>query len=338
MYKLLFLLFCSIFNSQLFSYEGEENVNEVFSDIVDINHPTLDEYKKIEQFLLTGNRPYLAPILVPPPTGGYESERRSCRRLKLVGKNNEMPIHEIYHYNVSPDDKERCIIIYGSYNYPYPGKVQVLLSELKKCGFRGHVIWRIGGYPNLAEGGLRLCHIPYSWKLASLLEARHLGYRYILWLDLAMHPLWDLEGIFETIAKNGYLCTEAGFPLDYPYGLGQHLPNAIRALNVSLDQLPLIRHLSSQIIGLDTANHHVNQFLDEWLKETLKVETCINWYPEELCYSVVAWRNNIRPTCHFGEVVFTRANYSKEIRWNRQFYWDENRENKTQWDPRILEE
>lgn len=159
-----------------------------------------------------------------------------------------------------------------------------------------------------------------------------------LWLDLAMHPLWDLEDIFETIVKNGCLCTEAGFPLDYPYGLGQHLPNAVRALNVSLDQLPLIRHLSSQIIGLDTSNHHVNQFLDEWLKETLKVETCINWYPEELCYSVVAWRNNIRPTCHFGEVVFTRANYSKEIRWNRQFYWDENRENKTQWDPRILDE
>lgn len=325
------ILYC-LLNFYLSAYQGDDEVTALFSRLEDPKQPKLEEYKMIEEFLRFGKRPYLEPI------GAKGSvNKRNGRDIKLVGDKNEMPIHECYSFNVPLNNKKRCIIIYSSYNYPYPGKAEVLLKQLKQCGYKGHFIFRIGGYPHLSQGGIALCHIPYSWKLASLLEARSQGYQYILWLDLAIHPLCDLESIFNMIEKDHYLCTAAGFNLDYPYNLGQHLPNAIQALGLTIEQLQNIPHISSQLIGLDMAQTYINDFLDDWLQETLKVEPCMNWYPEELCYSVAAWRHQIIPNCNFGDIVFTKENYSFENRFAKPFYWDVNRENEHQWDPSELE-
>jgi len=63
--------------------------------------------------------------------------------------------------------------------------VRNLLSELGKCGYRGHLLLRIGGFPNVEKGGLKICHVPYAFKVAALLEARNLGFEEIFgWILL----------------------------------------------------------------------------------------------------------------------------------------------------------
>jgi len=312
-------------NSLVFSYPDQNSVLEAFSKIDDITNPCLEEYQRLQEFLLNGNREYLWGI-------GTKPNKRNCRALKLIGENNEMPIREVFYINTSGMDRDRCIVLYSSYNYPYPEKMNLLVQQLKDSGYKGHIISRIGSYPNLEFGGLLMSHIPYSWKLACLLEGRNLGYRYVVWLDAAMHPQTNLEEVFSIIKKSGYLFISSGFNLDYPYSLKQHTEAGIAANRLAPHQLCNIPHVSSQIIAVDTYIQITNDFLDEWEEETLKVLPNVNWYPEELCLSAVAWRNNLPPVCRFDYLVETRQSFNVHHRVNKPFYWDDFRENDKNWD------
>ena len=48
--------------------------------------------------------------------------------------------------------------------------------------------------------------------------------------------------------------------------------------------------------------------IDEWFQETKRVDPCVNWFPEELALSVVAWRNKAEPLMHWGLFVCTNEN------------------------------
>lgn len=151
-----------------------------------------------------------------------------------------------------------------------------------------------------------------------------------------MHPLNNLENIFHIIKKKGYFFTSAGFNLDYPYKLGHHIKSAVEAMGLNEKQLRGIKHVSSQIIGIDTFDQRINNFLIDWKNETEKVIPCMNWYPEELSYSVAAWRSGLKPLIIFGDLVFTKDNYHNKGDHTRWFFWDQNRENDPQWDPSVL--
>ncbi len=294
------------------SYEGAEECDKIFSQIEDLKNPTLAEYRLIEDFLLNGRRPYLDPL--------YNSERfknalpnhspvyRIKRQLKLVGDNGEMPIFETHNINTSIEDKSRCILIYCSYNDPYPAKAYHLLSELKSSGYSGHVLLRVGGYPNMQDDGIKLCHIPYSWKVAFIKEAQTLGYQSILWLDSSMHPLKDLSQIFTLIEINGYFFLTGGINLDYGYQFKNHIDHAVRSLNLSPEDLSAIPHLVSCLFGVSTTHRKAMKVIDGWFQETKRVDPCVNWFPEELALSVVAWRNKAKPLMHWGLFVCTNEN------------------------------
>ena len=205
-------MFC-IFSA--YTYEGKEIVDDIYSNITDLNNPTIEELQGLEEFLKNGERLYLNPI-------GKAPNKRNCRTIKLVGENGEEPIRKLFTVNTTLEDKKRCIVLYASFNYPYPEKVKLMASELKKCGYKGHILLRIGGYPNMQNEGLKLAHIPYSRQIASLLELRSLGYTEILWIDTAMKPLNDVENIFKPIRQTGRFYSSDGFTIDYPYSLGHH--------------------------------------------------------------------------------------------------------------------
>ena len=78
-----------------------------------------------------------------------------------------------------PSDLSRCIVFYVSYNespHPfdkdaiYSKKMLEIIQELEIEGYKGHVLFRIGGYPLINQGGIRLAHVPYSFKILSLIE------------------------------------------------------------------------------------------------------------------------------------------------------------------------
>lgn len=55
----------------------------------------------------------------------------------------------------------------------------------------------------MKKGGLRFAHIPYSFKVLSILESYRFGYKNILWIDISLHPINNLDKVFEDIEKKG---------------------------------------------------------------------------------------------------------------------------------------
>jgi hypothetical protein len=222
------------------------------------------------------------------------------RNFKLLGPQDEMPVFERHSFNITQQTKNRCIVVFASYNDSELKKVHTLLSELKEKGYSGHVLLRVGGFPNTQNGGLKLCHVPYAFKVAFLQEARALGYREVLWLDATIHPLTDLEMIFAEIERNGYFFTSLGSLQDNALF---NRPEAAKTMGVSTSMYERIPHFSSLIFGLDMKNDKAFQFLTDWHTETQRVYPYLTFYPEELSLSVVAWRLQCKPFSWFGTIV-----------------------------------
>lgn len=287
-------IFCVLlfFSHSLFAFEDVE-LAKLWSSIADIANPTLEDYKNIETYLKEGDRPYLKPLV--------DLDRLvRIRNFQLVGIHGAMPIFEKHSINIDEKSKDRCILLFASRNGIYPDKARRALNDLRKCGYSGHVLLRIGGFPNLSGGGLKLCHVPYAFKVAFLKEAQNLGYAQVLWIDTAMHPLTNLEKIFSVIEERGYFFTNVGFLSD---NRNTHLSSAAACLDVSTDLYEIIPHLSSSMMGFNMKNPKSVELIDEWLAAAENVYPFITCWPEELSLSIIAWRHNLKPFTWFGNCV-----------------------------------
>jgi len=307
--RLIFLLFIA---NIAISYEDEE-LSRLWMSIPDIGHPTLEDYQAIDAYLENGKRPYLDRLTELSSNMGSlnaicNHRLKLIRGFRLLGPQNALPIFETHFLNPSAKSpekypakyKDRCILLFGSANGIYPEKTRKVFNELQECGYTGHVLMRIGGFPNTENGGLKICHVPYSFKAAFLKEAQALGFKQVLWLDTAIHPLTDLESIFAEIEEKGYFLTYVG---TLEENAPHHLLSAAKTLHIHQGLYPYIKHLSSSMIGLNFSMPQANQLLDEWLKETERVYPNITWFPEELSFSVAAWRTKCTPSCWFGDIV-----------------------------------
>ncbi len=312
MIKKICLLLFIIFHP-LYSFQDNE-LAELWSSIADVTNPTLAEYKSIQKYLKDGARTYLEPL-------AYHDRFIRIRNLQLIGTNNEMPIFEKHSYNINEKSKNRCIVLFASYNGIYPHKARRLLAELEACGYSGHVLLRIGGFPNLENGGLKICYVPYAFKVAFLQEAQQLGYSEILWLDIAMHPLTNLETLFSIINEKGYFFTSVGFLSD---NMSTHLPEAAATLGIIPDYYNRIPHISSSVIGVNMKNSKAVKLLGNWFAETENLFPYITCWPEELSLSVIAWRLQCKPYSWFGNCVCGEHELQMPIVRQRplQFYID----------------
>jgi len=304
----------------LFAGYHDEELDRLWSAIDDINHPTLKEYHLIEEYLQSGKRTYLDELR---STGTNKDRLNRILEFRLVSPKNVMPISETYSFNIDEYSNGKCIILYGSTNGIYPEKAKLLLSEIEDCGYSGHVLLRIGGFPNTPFGGLKICHVPYAFKVAALQEAKELGFKEILWIDLAIHPMKDFEKIFWEIEQTGYFFTYVGSLQD---NSPTHLPKAARALGIDTDVYDQIPHISSAMIGLNMENKQALQLLDNWYRETENLYPCMTFWPEELSLSVVAWRLGCKPYTWLGNVLCTEGQrFQLENRPTVEFYIDSSR-------------
>ena len=113
--------------------------------------------------------------------------------------------HQIIPVNCTIEDKENCIVLYASCNYLYPESLLKLVDRIKHSDFVGHIIYRIGGWPNVEQGDLRLAHIPYAFKVSAFREAYRLGYKRAFWLDAPMHARISFDTLFKSLKEKGVL-------------------------------------------------------------------------------------------------------------------------------------
>lgn len=310
-----------LFLSSLFCYEDPE-LTALWQSISNLHAPTVEDYKKIETYLKEGKRPYLDILRKCEVKNEGRLER--IYDFKLLGPEGELPIVVKRSVKLKEHTKQRCILVFASYNSAYADKAWQLMADIESCGYSGNVWMRIGGYPNLENDGIKICHVPYAFKVAFLKEAQLAGYKEVLWLDTAIHPLTDLETIFESIQLNGYyFTTVCTLKENHPF----HLAIPSNAMGISTDLHNQIPHLSSGIIGLNMTNDKALKLLSDWHKETEKVIPCMNWFPEELSLSIVAWKLGIVPSHNFGDIVCSEREMIEATpflpRAGLQFFLDE---------------
>lgn len=261
-------------------------------------NPSIEDYRLIESYFLYGNRPYLETMRKNTHIPETEMDFRiqQLRNFKLVCPCGEMPVFEIYASHVTEETKDRCIIIYASYNRYYPQRARRLFEELKECGYSGHILLRIGGIPNIAEGGARLSTIPYTWRVNLFKEARSRGFTKILYLDGSLHPLSDLSQAFKVMDETGlFSCTTGDWPRDdyIEYIRYVGIPDELK------DQIPWIY---GHTIGLNFNQEKVRHLFDEWDRQMHRMEDFCSM-GDDVLFACLAWAQGFRPSFSFDEII-----------------------------------
>ncbi len=241
-------------------------------------NPTFDDYKIIQNYLSTF-RSELSYLNYP----GTDLREKRLQNFKLI-TDEINPRFGVIYFNNAPNDKKNCIITYISCDEGYIKHLNALLDALKRVGFNGHFIFRIGGWPATQEGTLELFDVPYAFKIFSFLEAKTLGYKNCLWLDACMLPLQGLDAVFKDIERNGVFV----YSLE-GYSYERHIqPFAAEALGTTITELLRLKPLTTITIGLDLTNASSLKLLDEWHEIAKEKLGFLSYIPEmaTLCFLI----------------------------------------------------
>jgi len=316
-----FLVFILV-SQLIYSYYTDKELEAVWDSLSDIYNPSLEDYRLVETYLKSGERPYLKNYFDTGLEHGFSLSTinlriAQLRNFKLVGSNGEMPIFELHKMNVSEETKDRCVLVYASYNGIYPKSAQCIVEELKEHGYSGHVMVRIGGFPNLSEGGLKFAPF-FCWKQEFFKEALRMGFRKIIHLDSCMHPLCDLDDIFKIMEEKGY------FLMYTTQGCLQYLPRYKNTdyLNISPEQAKRIPWLPGYVLGINFDNKRVVKLFREWETSVKNIHQffCLGW--DETAMSILAWKYRFPPIDKFENRVTYHQPSSNSLYF---FYFDTTR-------------
>lgn len=306
----LILLICTF--SFIYADESKEptvprNTAELFREIKDIYHPTIEDYKRIQNYLTYGERNEIRLL----QDANYEYVARA---FKIIGDTpEEMPRSEVIPVNCKEDEKENCILIYASFNRNYPKSLERLVNYIKNSDFKGHVLYRCGGWPNVEGGSLLLAHVPYAFKPSYFKEAERLGYKRIFWLDTALLPLVNLNFIFDSISRKGY------FVMGNTHMLGPYINEKVPAVfGITREATYQIPSCSAGLFGVDLTNPKGKEILDRWYNAACSEGAFFSSRPEQNALSIILYQMGIQDF-----VPITQLPHSKvEIKSDSLFLLD----------------
>ena len=263
--------------------------------------PTTDDYKKLEAYIenfYDVNKSELFPL--------FQQKRfQLLRNFKFVeGESQVPPKLECICFGEEEAEKDECIICYASCSSVknYSLGVERLINLLKKTGYRGHLLYRIGGWPDIHKGSLIYFNVPYSFKAFLFDEVRDFGYKKVLWLDASMCPNKSLEPIFERIR-------EAGIVLSTDNQVFSRTISSyvIQGMRLTPDEVKNTRRFASGVIGLNFEMDMPNSFLDSWLEAIALRTPFYSHYPEEAVLSVILYRLKVE-NCDFSRELYDGKN------------------------------
>lgn len=259
----------------------------IYNEIRDLKHPTWFDYKKIQKYLKKGDREELKRLQQAIEPGGtlYDYDKR-MRRFSLVGKWPwQGAKFKIIPFQCSPEDKKICVVSYASYNKHYPRGIEEIKKCLKKVGFKGHFIYRIGGWPDLEEGSLKLAHVPYAFKPCFIKEVQRMGYESVIWLDASIRPMKSLDPLLKTLEAQGYFFYLSGHTLA-PYCTRE----VMGAMNEPVENAKVIPSVAAGLFGLNLRHPLGAQLLDSWYRAALQETPFFSPRPDQNPLSVLAYQ------------------------------------------------
>lgn len=275
------LFACTIHGAEI----EEKMLNYFFSpdirslQLSDWQHPSTEDYIRIDRFLKQkvrslvdtpfNERPF-PNALLNEDFYGWITYRMG--RGSLAKDLDTQPSLHIDYLGNDPNNKSKCVICYASFPNgspirDYPRAIQYLIASLKHFHFDGHVIYQIGGWPNVKGGRLAFADVPFGFKPFLFEEVRNLGYQSILWLDACCVPVKSLNPIFDHIQRYGLCFYSYNSPFqwrEFNKGYCFLMPH------FHLSPSEYYEEISSQIVGIHTPNPHANQLLNAWIEAAEK--------------------------------------------------------------------
>lgn len=267
-----------------------------YAQLSDLYHPTLGDYRKIQQFLAEGERPIIQRL------GDKEF---LAREFKLIGDGlGEVPESGRVVVNSEESERENCIIIYSSFNERYPRGLKRLVDVIAHSNFKGHIYYRIGGWPNTEEGDLLLAHVPFAFKPCFFREMQKMGYKRVLWLDASIlpSPFVSLNKIFKMIAERK--CFVQG----NTHSLGPYMnEEAAHAFGLTLEDMYAIPSCSAAILGLDLTDPKAASIIDTWYRAAHDPDAFYSPRSDQSALSIILYQkgfHNFLPPSSLGERQF----------------------------------
>ena len=241
-------------------------------DISDWNHPSQDDYEKIEAFLVEKKNRFIATPLSERPYPTVELNRDFYGWITYLMKGNSLiakaPERHVDYLGNPPDQRKWCVITYATRSIKrdyrdYVRGVKWIKKALAANGFKGHFIYYIGGWPGLKQGRLRFADVPYAFKPFLFEEARDLGYKSILWLDASILPVRSLNLYFRILDLKGLSLLCDGYTQSWreTFDIG-HTYLMPEVVSTPRD----FEVISSSLIGLNMDHPQARALLDEWIQ------------------------------------------------------------------------
>lgn len=276
-HRLFFLCFLVIAAARIaapfFFQEPAQSPEELYRKIRDLRHPTQRDYQQIQTYLEKGPRPLLSHM---------QDFKHAAKRFKLI---DAPPQSGVVHVHCGAEDRRNCILLYASYNRNYAQALKRLVEQIQNSDYEGHILYRIGGWPNAEGGDLTLAHVPYAFKVCFFREAERLGYHNALWLDTSIVPLTSLAPFFSQLQKQGYLaCANT-----HPVGLFFN-ELAAQSFGITLAETHHIPSCSAGIFGLNLKHPLGKQALTLWHEKAKDPTAFYSARPEQNALSLILFQ------------------------------------------------
>lgn len=253
--------------------------------------PTLNDYQMIENYLRQrqsriANAMESGFFLLPNQLDGWISYR--IGRTKITNGTDPKLIK--VDFGNDPNNREICIICYVSQEFGgrfYENGLKTMIQALTKLKFKGHLIYRIGGWPSLSNGRLRYADVPYAFKPFMFEEVKDMGYKHILWLDSCCIPIKNLSPIFEKIKEHGYCFYFEGKEL---FSTLQNWDFIRRSLDVP--KRTRYKNVITQIVGISTVHPQGISLLEDWIVAACKKLPFLSGSGDQLCFSFLINQRN----------------------------------------------
>ncbi|MCH9614563.1 MAG: hypothetical protein SP1CHLAM54_14760 [Chlamydiia bacterium] len=263
----------------------------LFAGVKDWTHPKRKEIRKLQKELLNGERPLLQR-LSDPVEENYATNLNYAMRVRefrfFSRRMLKMPEIQTVCYNDNPYNKKKCVITYASLNRNYAEGVHRMKRQLKNVGFDGHLLYMIGGWPNIEEGDLELIDVPYAFKVAFFRAAKRMGYEQVLWLDSAIKPVKSLDPVFDSIQKTGFFLQGNDSEI-----LTMVHKATLGYFGISCEEASHYRMMNSGLFGLDLSKQKPNMVLDEWYKAAKSRDGFYSPLPDQIALSLILNKNKL---------------------------------------------
>ena len=265
---------------------------DVYREIKNIYSPSEEDLLHLQSKLSTTQRSIIERM---------KDTAFIARNFKLIGtSSHQKPEIGWKVVNSLESERENCIILYSSFNRNYPKGLRRFVDEITKSNFHGHVHYRIGGWPNTAEGDLVLAGVPFAFKVCFFREMKRTGYKRVLWVDASILPWADINYIFQLIQRNGF------FVQANTHSVGEFMnEDACKFFDVSVEDCSKILSCSAAIFGIDFTNPNTAPIIDTWYEAAKDPYAFFSARSDQSALSIILYKmgltNMMWPATTLGE-------------------------------------